>query len=147
MAISCLQPNRVLTSKILHFKHSAMASYFKSSLTAKTKNGKPKIPYTPVPRGATAPCWKVAVIDPQDQDYVLCKVQEMYGGKECPWPRLSRGSRKGAKGTTGNITEHMKKYHLNEFGPLLEAAAEKKALLMQSQQNKLICHFHEKILV
>ena len=105
-----------------------MASYFKTSLTAKTKNGKPKIPYTPVPRGATAPCWKVAVIDPQDQDYILCKVQEIYGGKECPWPRLLRGSRKGAKGTTGNITEHMKKYHPNEFGPLLEAAAEKKAL-------------------
>ena len=44
-----------------------MASYFKSSLTAKTKNGRSKIPYTPVPRGATAACWKVAVIDPQDQ--------------------------------------------------------------------------------
>ena len=112
MAIICLQTTRVLTIKILHFKHSAMASYFKTSLSAKTKNGEPKIPYTPAPRGASAPCWKLAVIDPQDPNYVLCKVQEMYGGKECPWPRLSRGSRKGA----------------TEFGPLLEAAAEKKAL-------------------
>ena len=105
-----------------------MASYFKKSLSAKTKNGRPKVPYTPAPRGSTAPCWQLAVIDPQDPNYVLCKVQEKFGGKDCPYPRLSRGSRNGSKGTTGNITEHMKKHHFNEFGPLLEAAAEKKAL-------------------
>ena len=120
-----------------------MASFFKSTASAKA-NGKSKIPYTPIPRGATAPCWKLAVIDPLDPDYCLCKVQEIYNGPDCPRPRISRGGTKGAKYTTSNVTAHMTKYHPNEFGPLLESAAEKRPLRTRRPQNKLICHIQEK---
>ena len=96
-----------------------MASNFKS--TAKP-NGKSKIPYSPIPKGATAPCWKLAIIDPSNPDYALCKVPE------CPNSRLSRGGGKGAKYSTQNVTAHMENYHPKEFSPLLQAAEENKAL-------------------
>ena len=84
--------------------------------------GSSKKIYTPIPKGATAPCWKLAVIDPSDQDYALCKVPG------CTTPRFSRGGGKGSKYSTQNVTYHMETQHPNEFGPLLQAVAEKKAL-------------------
>ena len=83
--------------------------------------GSSKKIYTPIPKGATAPCWKLAVIDPSNQDYALCKVPE------CTTPRFSRGGGKGSKYSTSNVTHHMEMNHPNEFGPLLQAAAEKKS--------------------
>ena len=87
---------------------------------ATKQNGTSKNIYTPIPKGATAPCWKLAVIDPSNQDYALCKVAK------CPDPKISRGGRKGAKYSTQNVTYHMDRYHPKQFGPFLQAAAEKK---------------------
>ena len=103
--------------------------------------------YTPIPKGATASCWKLAIIDSSDPDYCTCKVQELYKGPECPVSRFSRGGSKGAKYCTSNVTSHMEKYHRNGFGPLHEGAAEKKNLRTRCPPNKLIWHIQEKILV
>ena len=68
------------------------------------------------------------MIDPSNQDYVLCKVAK------CPDPKISRGGGKGAKYITQNVTYHMDRYHPKQFGPFLQAAAEKKSPSRQRGQ-------------
>ena len=106
---------------------------------ATKQNGTSKNIYTPIPKGATAPCWKLAVIDPSNQDYALCKVVK------CPDPKISRGGGKGAKYITQNVTYHMDRYHPKQFGPFLQAAAEKKSPSRQrGQQANLFGLFKKK---
>ena len=84
-------------------------------------------PYTPVPRGARAACWKLAVIDPADENWVICQVED------CPDKRVGRGSLQGAKFSTQNITHHMETKHPDEFAPYLQAAKECEALKKTSE--------------
>ena len=73
-----------------------MAPNFKPTANGKSK----KKTYTPIPKGATASCWKLAIIGPSNPDYCICKVQELYKGPECPLPTFSRDGSKGAKSYT-----------------------------------------------
>ena len=81
--------------------------------------------YTKVPRGATAPCWGLAIIDPNNEQNAICQV------KHCVRPIIGRGGKNGSKFCTQNITLHMERSHSKEFGPLLQAFEEKKALKKQ----------------
>ena len=80
----------VLTSS--HFRHLNILQWPPTSSPMPMVNQKKT--YTPIPKGATAPCWKLAIIDPSNPDYALCKVPE------CPYSRFSRGGGKGAKYST-----------------------------------------------
>ena len=82
--------------------------------------------YCPVPKGARAPCWSLAVIDPEDENWALCKVES------CTDKRIGRGSLKGARFCTQNITQHMEKHYPDEFAPHLQAYKEWEALKKSS---------------
>ena len=84
--------------------------------------------HTKIPRGATAPCWKLAIIDPTDEDIALCQV------KNCEKPQIARGGKNGAKYSTSNITYHMENRHPVEFGPHKQAADERKTMQKLQQE-------------
>ena len=60
--------------------------------------------YTKTPKGATAPCWKLAIIDPNNEDNAIGQVQN------CVKREISHGGKNGAKYSTQNVTYHMDRY-------------------------------------
>ena len=84
-------------------------------------------PYTPVPKGARNPCWIFFVIDPEDENWALCKVED------CTIKRIGRGGLQGARFSTQNLTQHMERYHPVVFAPHLEKYKEREALRKSSE--------------